>query len=308
LGYLDVSGVATENIHKIGTDHMQKVPWFIKIIIKLLLARFPVSNRLWRKIGIFKHGEMDNQNYAFDIFNKHYERVTFPRKDNKFVALELGPGDSLFSALVGTAHNASRTYMIDAGRFACNDTAIYHKMSLFLRDKGLSCPDIEKFDSFETFLSKCNAHYGTNGISSLKEIPDESVDFIWSEAVLEHVRKKEFFQTLCELRRILKPDGISSHRIDLQDHLGYSLNNLRFSEEFWENDVVSSSGFYTNRIRFNEMIQLFEQAGFNIHYLDKDMWPTLPIPRNKLSSQFRQLSDEELRISGFDVILTPKLK
>jgi len=49
---------------------------------------------------------------------------------------------------------------------------------------------------------------------------------------LEHIRKKEFVDTIIETKRILKPNGICSHEIDLRDHLNESLNNLRFSENF----------------------------------------------------------------------------
>ena len=32
-----------------------------------------------------------------------------------------------------------------------------------------------------------------------------------------------------------------------------SLNNLRFNEYIWNSDIIVKSGFYTNRIRFEEM-------------------------------------------------------
>ena len=65
-----------------------------------------------------------------------------------------------------------------------------------------------------------------------------------------------------ELFRILKPNGVCSHRVDLRDCLDGGLNNLRFSEARWEDALFRKSGFYTNRIRFREMVEIFEQAGF----------------------------------------------
>jgi len=44
-----------------------------------------------------------------------------------------------------------------------------------------------------------------------------------------------------------------SHRVDLRDHFGSALNNLRFSDKKWELDWIANSGFYTNRIRLQEM-------------------------------------------------------
>ena len=40
-------------------------------------------------------------------------------------------------------------------------------------------------------LSRCHAEYLTSGVESLRALPAESVDFIWSRHVLEHVRKNE---------------------------------------------------------------------------------------------------------------------
>ena len=53
-----------------------------------------------------------------------------------------------------------------------------------------------------------------------------------------------------------------SHQIDLRDHLGGGLNNLRFSDSLWESNFFVKSGFYTNRISFDKMISIFENISF----------------------------------------------
>ena len=70
-------------------------------------------------------------------------------------------------------------------------------------------------------------------MSSIKKIPSNSVDLIFSQAVMEHIRKKDFEAMNSELYRVLKKDGVISHQIDLRDHLGGGLNNLRFSDSLW---------------------------------------------------------------------------
>jgi SAM-dependent methyltransferase len=131
------------------------------------------------------------------------------------------------------------------------------------------------------------------------------VDFIMSQAVLEHVRRREFVDVVQHLRRVLRPDGVCSHRVDLKDHLSDALNNLRFSERVWESTFMAGSGFYTNRIRYSEMLQLFRRAAFDVEVVNVDRWARLPTPRGRLSEPFRHLSDEDLRVSGFDVVLRP---
>jgi hypothetical protein len=66
-----------------------------------------------------------------------------------------------------------------------------------------------------------------------------------------------------------------------------------------------NSGFYTNRIQFSQMLDLFQKAGFNAEVITVRRWDELPTPRTELSKEFRQLSDEELCVSGFSVVLKP---
>jgi hypothetical protein len=178
-------------------------------------------------------------------------------------------------------------------------------MADFLAHKGLLTIEMDKVRSTEAILAACRATYRTSGLSSLRAIPDKSVHFVWSHTVLQHVRHSEFLDTMMEIRRLLRPDGISSHWIDLQDCLGGALNNLRFSESVWESPFMANSGFYTNRIRYSEMLELFKEAGFGTDVISTARWDRLPTPRAKLSGRFKALSDEELCVRGFHVLLRP---
>ena len=160
--------------------------------------------------------------------------------------------------------------------------------------------------SNDAIISSLNAHYLTDGINSLKSIDDNTIDFIWSQAVLEHIRYSEFDNFFAELNRILKIGGVSSHRIDLKDHLSGGLKNLFFSDFIWESKFMSSSGFYTNRIRYKEMIKKIQDAGFDVELVNIDKWDKLPDRKSLMQRKFSKLSDSELCISGFDVLLTKK--
>ena len=95
--------------------------------------------------------------------------------------------------------------------------------------------------------------------------------------------------------------------MDLKDHLGNALNNLRFSEGIWESPWMSKSGFYTNRIRFSEMLNIFQNAGFSLQLEQVDRWEQLPTPRRKMTTAFSSLPDDELCVSGFDTLLRPRV-
>lgn len=62
----------------------------------------------------------------------------------------------------------------------------------------------------------------------------------------------------------LKQNGLISSRIDIRDHIEHSLNNLRFSNKMWESNFMKNSGFYTNRIRYFQMLDIFNKTGFNV--------------------------------------------
>jgi SAM-dependent methyltransferase len=248
---------------------------------------------------------MDQPAYAYKVFRTHFDRVAFRRRNEGFVALELGPGDSLLFAMLACAFGASTSYLIDVGHFAQDDLKPYRSMAELLSEKSLTIPEMQSTHSLGELLLSCGAQYLTQGLASLRKVPDETVDFIVSQAVLEHIRRDDFTNMMHELRRVLRPDGVCSHRVDLKDHLAGALNNLRFPEHIWETDLIANSGFYTNRIRFGEMLDLFKKARFNVQVIDVERWDRLPTPRPKLSLPFKQLPDEELCVSGFDVVLQP---
>jgi len=109
-----------------------------------------------------------------------------------------------------------------------------------------------------------------------------------------------------ELSRVLTRNGVWVHRVDLKDHLDGRLDNLRFSDAIRQGKLFRDSGFYTNRIRFGEMLALFERAGFECYLPRVIRWERLPTARAKLNASFRQLPDEDLLVSEFDVVLRRK--
>ena len=281
------------------------IPWWSKIPAKIVLSRLPIKYSVWKRLGLFDNGAADDPKSAYQVFQRHFERAAFLKKRTGWVGLELGPGDGLLSAVVMHAYRASGSYLVDTENYATRDPKPYRAVAKLLAKEGFCARDVLDVESLADILSVCNCRYMTAGLSSLRSIPEQSVDFVWSKDVLEHVRCSEFSDLMCELRRVIRPDGLCSHQIDLKDHLGKSLNNLRFPEHIWESRWVTNSGFYTNRIRYSEMINKFEAAGFSVEVVDVDRWPGLPIPKNKLSRDFRHLSDEELCVSRFDVVLRP---
>lgn len=279
-----------------------QIPWWTKIGAKLLLARLPLGYAVWQRLGLFRHGSMDSSDYAIGVCRTHVDRAGLAGRLQGKRILELGPGDSIATAVIAAAHGA-QAVLVDSGAFVRMDVAPYIKLAEALRRDGMTAPDLGACRDIDDVLARCNAQYLTNGLDGLRTIEAASIDLIFSHAVLEHVRRRDFAATMRECHRILRSSGISSHRIDFRDHLDGRLNNLRFSERAWESELFVRSGFYTNRIQFGAMLEMFRDAGFSIEVLDVRRWERLPTPRNRMAAQFRALPDDELLVSGCDVRL-----
>jgi SAM-dependent methyltransferase len=245
---------------------------------------------------------MDSMGYALGVFESHADKCGFLPLAAGRVLCEIGPGDSLASALIGRCAGAAHTYLVDAGPFATLDAAAYRPLAETLRGRGWTVPDDIRFDSVPAYLASCRATYLTESLRSMASIASGSVDMIWSHAVLEHIRAVEFPEYAYELARVTRPGGRGSHRVDLQDHLGGALNNLRFGQRTWESGWFANSGFYTNRLQYSQVVGAFRSAGFEVETPKVDRWDALPTPLGAIDPAFRTVPDEELRISGFDMV------
>lgn len=269
--------------------------WPLKIAAKIGLSRLPFDYQLWQRLGLFRFGRMDEPGHALRIFRLHAAEAFPDGLPEDFVALELGPGDSIASAVVARAFDAQKMLLVDVGDFARKDLDSYRRIAAHLESERLTAvPDLSRVHSVEELLTACRAEYRTQGLDSLRALPDESVDFIWSHSVLEHVRKRDFGATMQETYRILKTGGRASHSIDLMDHLAKSLNNLRFPETVWESEFMARSGFYTNRLRISQIEDSMRRAGFSILVGRRGCWPALPLSRGELDRQFRDAPEDDL--------------
>lgn len=280
------------------------VPWWAKIAAKIVLSRVLPGYGLRRKLGLFLHGNLDSNVTQHRDFVKNvlalHERITETKAQ---ALLELGSGNSLGTALFAAAEGVSRVWLTDVGDFAESGMDFYRRLAALEETAHPGFSAQIDFSGRAAMLRSLNATYLTTGTLSLAAIPAGSLDLILSTAVLEHVGRSEFATLAREMMRALRAGGTAYHEVDLMDHLGGAQNNLRFPERMWESSLMAGSGFYTNRLRCCEIIEIMRDAGFEVALARVARWPVAPTPRVALASAFGKFPDDEMRIANFGMIL-----
>jgi SAM-dependent methyltransferase len=139
-----------------------------------------------------------------------------------------------------------------------------------------------------------------------------SADFVSSTNTLEHIPAAELVPIFAESRRLLRPDGIMSSRIDLRDHYSYfdeslsPYNFLRYSDRAWR--AFNSRLLYQNRLRRPDYLRAFGAAGFEIveEVRSSGDEPALASLRElELAPRFRGYPFEELAVTALVVVARP---
>lgn len=266
----------------------------ILLYIKLFISILNLDYIFLKKIKIGRHGAMDNIDYALLVFKKHL--YYFNYKKNSAI-LELGPGDSSFTYDISRVLGFKEVHLIDKGFFFDSKKQHDNKnaISTYFKDYISENKILEN--------SNCSLNYSVNGLDSIKKIPSSSIDFLFSHTVLQHISLNQIEAYIKNLSRITKKNSIQSHTIDLKDMINESLNQLKFSNSFWESSLVKKSFFYTNRLRYSDYLFLFKKYNFEIVHEKVNKFNFLPINYNSLDPQFKDYDLDELKISGFDIVL-----
>ena len=281
------------------------VPWHSRILAKMILSRLPFGYRLWTRIGVFQHGAMESPDYAWGVVQKHANEI---KGKTGWTGLELGPGDTITSAVIAPAFGARGLTLVDAGAFAVDTPSHYAKQVTALQrtHPDAALPDLAECPDLAAVLDRVGGAYHTEGLRSIRTLQDGSMDLIFSQAVLEHVRRDEMPDLARAFRRLIRPDGKMSHVIDFKDHLGGKWNNMRISSKLWEKDwFAQDSGFYTNRLPLSEMIRIFTEAGFDVEVRSTTPRDSAPDARHKLAAEFQSLSDDDLMTADAHLVMTP---
>jgi SAM-dependent methyltransferase len=170
--------------------------------------------------------------------------------------------------------------------------------------RELACASASGYD----VLKGCNIHYHAPVDAASTALPNESVDLVYSNTVLEHVPLPELRRLFAESYRILRPGGHITHLIDISDHFSHSdpsitpINFLQFSEAAFSK--FNTRFLFQNRLRPSAWHQLISAYGFEIiHWrptTDKESLQQLPLMR--LDKAFAGSAPEEICAVQIEVV------
>lgn len=132
-------------------------------------------------------------------------------------------------------------------------------------------------------------------------LPDQSFDFICSNNTFEHIYPEMLGAILTEFKRLMKPDGMMSHHIDMSDHFAHFdssisiYNFLKFSRKKWA--LIDNRIQPQNRLRYSDYIAMYSRL--KIPVTETKIWEgnVAELTKLNIAPEFAYYSARDLAIS-----------
>jgi SAM-dependent methyltransferase len=157
-----------------------------------------------------------------------------------------------------------------------------------------------------SLLRAAGVEYLAPADASRCELPDASVDLVFSNSVLEHVPAETLDPLMSETRRLLAPGGLALHSVNCGDHYAYfdrritPIHYLRYSARawrWWNNDLL-----FQNRLRPVDFVEAARRAGLDVALVRHRPRPELLARLGELpiAEEFRRYPPEQLCSTSVD--------
>lgn len=246
-----------------------KLKGIIKVLLVLVengvFSAFPKLRPLIERYGFnpldFRSDHTEYSQRKFKEFQSAHREFQFL---NGKTLLELGPGGSIGFGLLALKNGLTRYLAIDDGTHTfinCRLLKEYHH--LLENDEKLFKSAFVKGEDGITRYRQPTIVFKEINQNAGYPLSDNSVDIIYSCAVLEHVHDLE--HCFSEMTRVLKSESIMYHEVDLRDHI-FDQKSLWFLTipSHWFRLFFSQTGGYVNRARISTYKTLAKKFGFSI--------------------------------------------
>lgn len=157
--------------------------------------------------------------------------------------------------------------------------------------------------SREALYQRCNFVPCITNRTDKPFLPENSIDFMVSNCVINHIPIRILIPELKSLREMLKPDGFMYFLIGHDDHWAFhdhsanQFNYYRYSDSFYR--FVFESLEFHNRLVKQEWLKIFEECDLRVtdyfaHITEESKTEILNLPH--IDSRFSKYPLEELAI------------
>ena len=306
--------------------------WKLPHIAKGILTWVPALNRY--RLRRMTTGGSDSSRYCYSVWLRHLVILSQQgfKIDGAHVG-ELGPGDSIGTGLSALISGGARYVGLDVVPFSLKSnlkTIFRELVQLYTCREPIPdhveypriYPRLDSYEfpnhlisqrSIETMRTEeicreleTGLHDGRHVCyrapwSSPKEIMAESLDLIFSQAVLEHVDSID--ETYRAMFAWLKSGGYASHVIDFSAHYlsPYWNGHWAYSDLEWKL-VRGRREYLLNREPLSTHLNCAKRVGFEVVYIKKE-YGSHALRVEDLSARFRDFENEDLKTKGVMVIL-----
>jgi SAM-dependent methyltransferase len=300
--------------------------WQYKLLIRSLYPFLPFQSKLRSIKRRLVPLNKENARGVLECGLKMIELLKAENFDLKSkTALELGTGWEPLIPLLLRCAGCEKVITVDLHNLldviSCKRVAefILEEKNLISSKAGIEPQIIEEFiksisfDNVKEFLKTSSIEYLSPCDARSLPLQDNTIDFIVSNNVLEHIPPEILKAIHLEFHRVLQNEGRMYHQVDNHDHLSYSdtsitdVNFLKYNEKIWK--LLNSNPIdYQNRLRHFEYLDVLQQTGFVIQ---RDASVTDPqaiesLKKMKIDSKYASVSIDQLAITFSRVIAQKK--
>ena len=148
------------------------------------------------------------------------------------------------------------------------------------------------------------------GDAGLRNFRDDSFCLIHSNNTLEHINPQALRQIFEDFKRILHPNGIMSHNIDMSDHFAHldqsitSFNFLKFSDRQWR--LIDNSIQPQNRLRISDFERLLVASGFELLDRKDRVGAEEHLRSVKLAAKYMSYPEKDLLVTHTQLVSRKK--
>ena len=296
----------------------------IQKVLGVVPARDQLHFRLQRHLGALRHlaKELEAKIEDWTLMAGHLRDAKMPISGTRFV--EMGTGWYPTFPLCLYLGGAARVDTIDLNRYLRKDLTLEAATLLESRVPAIAeqagRPEADVRAAYKELIGALRrgatveeatggvVRYRAPGDAAATGLPNGSVDVVFSNSVLEHVRGDVIDRCFDEAMRILRPGGVIFHSVNCGDHYAYvdrsinQLNYLRYSDDEWEK--WNNRFLYQNRLRSNDFVVMAKRAGFAIELDTSRPHPTrlAQLAEIKVHPRFASYSEPQLAITSIDFI------